>query len=468
MDLTIWPQGLLQDYGHRKPLELSPLKPAKYIKHLKNHDRDPDIGLRIKVTMPYLDGGQTKKYIGAYCGHGQSKTAFILNGASGDPYNGKILKVTSAFDKEPRIFTEMTKRSPGTTSEILDNSYGVVKGGERYHCWITKRTIPLDQLLEDGRDVWPERCILAALLCCAQCVLNGLRMSDCQLFNVGVLVDREEQHRVVAIDAGSYEPVDPKRYSKRDCNKQVAHKIWRYAQQYDVCCDDVKTLWYSKNSFSEMIGVLYDEWKRHPYLTTEKKSTAQIERELKGEVFREKTEALGSDAYQILALVGSLVVPDWWNEPLAMECYEAAERTRGELERSEWNICTELLSRLKTKGPRDNPEDRIDDELKEVLQCWRMIKEFRDGKFRPGQHIDESLAWQALYEFQEYTWGMELTEEQSRPQKRRRKILNNILHQSAFCKLAAVAIMQVDIPRPQTQGEDDGSWSIRDLQEEEA
>ena len=69
---------------------------------------------------------QRKEYIGEYCGHGQSKTAFILNGAPGDPYDGKILKVTANPDNEPHVFTEMTVRSPGTALRILYNSFGVV------------------------------------------------------------------------------------------------------------------------------------------------------------------------------------------------------------------------------------------------------------------------------------------------------------------------------------------------------
>ena len=64
--------------------------------------------------------------------------------------------------------------------------------------------------------------------------------------------------------------------------------------------------------------------------------------------------------------------------------------------------------------------------------------------------LDEDDAKQALYEFEEETWGRELTEAQSHPQKRR-KILNSMLHRRVFCKVAAVAILQTEIPMPQTQ-----------------
>ena len=74
-----------------KTLVVARLAETREIKLKRNHHRYPDIGLRISVRMPYEDSPdvatmQYKDYIGEYCGHGQSKTAFILNGASGDPF----------------------------------------------------------------------------------------------------------------------------------------------------------------------------------------------------------------------------------------------------------------------------------------------------------------------------------------------------------------------------------------------
>ena len=64
-------------------------------------------------------------------------------------------------------------------------------------------------------------------------------------------------------------------------------------------------------------------------------TTAQVEQEMKGE-----------DANKILMLIGQHIVPHWWNEHLAIECYKTAENTRHELNFFEWEICTELLGRL--------------------------------------------------------------------------------------------------------------------------
>ena len=91
-----------------------------------------------------LHSHMDKDYIGEYCGHGQSKTAFILNGPSGDPLCGKILKVASRGDREPSVFTQMEMRCPGSTLKILYNALGS-DGAQVYYCWITDRTIPLEQ-----------------------------------------------------------------------------------------------------------------------------------------------------------------------------------------------------------------------------------------------------------------------------------------------------------------------------------
>ena len=57
--------------------------------------------------------------------------------------------------------------------------------------------------------------------------------------------------------------------------------------------------------------------------------------------------------------------------------------------------------------------------VREGMQCWRRLKEFRDRKIPAGEHIDEDLAWQTLYEFEEHTGATELNPEQSHPRKRR-------------------------------------------------
>ena len=82
------------------------------------------------------------------------------------------------------------------------------------------------------------------------------------------------------------------------------------------------------------------------------------------------------------------------------------------------------------------------------MEEWRRLKEFRDSKFEPRRQIPEALAWKTLYHYIDQK--CELEEEQN-TNKRKRKILHAILHQKLFYKLAAVAILQVDMPMPGTQ-----------------
>ena len=108
-----------------KTLVVARLAETREIKLKRNHDRYPDIGLRISVRMPYEDSPdvatmQYKDYIGEYCGHGQSKTAFILNGPSGDPFHGKILKVIANSSTRRSDETGMTRSHSGQLIESIN------------------------------------------------------------------------------------------------------------------------------------------------------------------------------------------------------------------------------------------------------------------------------------------------------------------------------------------------------------
>ena len=272
-----------------KPMELVPLAPPRELRPQLTHRRTPDIGTRISVTMPHEDNSSTKEYIGEYYGHGQSKTAFRLNGELGDSYHGMILKVAAKPDVEPHIFAEMMERSPCITSRIFYSSNGYTNNGKQYYCWITERTIPLDRLLKCSLDVVKQQCILGVILCLAQCAQNGLLLSDHNFFNLGVPVNREEQHRIVVIDAGSRGLKHPTRYSKKDCNDKVVQNVWKRAMEQGLDYDHVRTLWQSKTTLTEVVEVLHTEWMRYPYLVEDKRNTERIEQEMIGEVICERT-----------------------------------------------------------------------------------------------------------------------------------------------------------------------------------
>ena len=457
-----------------KTLVLARLAETREIKLKRNHDRYPDIGLMIKVSMPYEDSPdvasmQYKDYIGEYCGHGQSKTAFILNGPSGDPLCGKILKVASREDREPSVFTQMEMRCPGSTLKILYNALGS-DGAQVYYCWITDRTIPLDQLLESKMPIHAEACILAVLLCTARLALAGLRLSDCGLFNFGVLVDDADHHTVVCIDAGSYDLAEPGAIIKSTFTYQVVHKIWKKAKELEngekghkVHIKRLQNLWASAHLLEPAILLLQAEWMKHPYVSINKKVTLQLERDLNGEVLREKTNSMGSAAFKVLNAIGRHFEVEW-NEPLALEWFAAAEKTRRDLNQRQWESCEELYSRLTRKGAPGSREkivliDRTPEEFSEGMKWWWRLKKFRDSKVAPGEGIPEDQAWKAVQEFAELNWRSKLTPAQNKA-KKRKQTYHAMLHQRLFHKLAAVAIMQVDIPLPGTQTDFHGEDAI--------
>ena len=125
----------------------------------KHHDRKPDVGIGIRIFVPNDDSEEMTEYYGEYLGHGQSKTAFELHGP-GAPFHGQVLKVAKAHDMEPSVFREAAQAS--LTTSVLYNCDGVdAASGKRYHCWITDRTIPLDDFCRNN-DAIKSRCSLAA------------------------------------------------------------------------------------------------------------------------------------------------------------------------------------------------------------------------------------------------------------------------------------------------------------------
>ena len=116
------------------------------------------------------------EYCGRYLGHGASKTAFELN-HPGAVFHGNVLKVAKASDMEPSIFMEAAPL--GLATRIYYNCDGVDAGtGHRFHCWITDRTIPLDEFCRYG-GAFKSRCSLAAFCCILKASLATLRQTPC-------------------------------------------------------------------------------------------------------------------------------------------------------------------------------------------------------------------------------------------------------------------------------------------------
>ena len=148
----------------------------------KHHDRPPDVGTGILVTVRDSPG-EKEDYYGVYLGHGQSKTAFELYSHECSHtlrFHGKVLKVSKEIDMEPDVFTQASNH--GVTTSILYRGRGVdAVTGQLYHCWITDRTIPLDELCR-YEDINRKRCSVAAFHCMLKAAQLGLYLSDCHFF----------------------------------------------------------------------------------------------------------------------------------------------------------------------------------------------------------------------------------------------------------------------------------------------
>ena len=136
-----------------------------------HHPRTPDVGIGILVAMLCYRASKTIEYYGEYIGHGQSKMAFALN-HPGARFYGQVLKVAKAHDMEPSVFIKTAHAN--LTTSVLYNCHGVdADSGRRFHCWITDRTIPLDEFCRFDRAI-KTKCSLAAFCCMLNSAMHGL------------------------------------------------------------------------------------------------------------------------------------------------------------------------------------------------------------------------------------------------------------------------------------------------------
>ncbi len=176
------------------------------------------------------------EYYGEYLGHGQSKTAFELQ-CPGARFDGTVLKVAKTVDMEPSVFAQGSQH--GLTTSILYENRGN-DGSRRYHCWITERTIPLDQFLQyHGAD--KQRCSLAAFVCMLRASRSGLYLSDCHFFNFGVkLSENATEHLVVIIDAGSRGIHPGERWLKSTITQKCMSKFWQHCSAENALNEELK------------------------------------------------------------------------------------------------------------------------------------------------------------------------------------------------------------------------------------
>ena len=251
--------------------------------------RDPDIGTAISIIFPWYepDAGTVETTLyGHYKGHGQSKTVFEIR-KEGHPFHDKVLKVTKRkHDTEPSVFKQADLST--LTTRILYDCEGVVEdvsgdhsGPERFRCWITEATIPLDQFLQYEHAI-KSKCCLAALLCMMKANKHGLYLSDCAMFNFGVKVtDNNREHVVVIIDAGSRAIVPPdKRWTKGEISRNIMKKFWCRCKDYDADHTEIKGTWKDALNFEDALTKITNLWHSDPRLTFGVANTSNIRQEI--------------------------------------------------------------------------------------------------------------------------------------------------------------------------------------------
>ena len=185
----------------------------------RHHPRKPDLAMGIRIYMRTERDWAWQVRSGVYLGHGQSKTTFRLISKAGQT-NG-VLKVAQKKDIEPEVFCAVSHY--GLCTPILHNGWARQASDWRsYHCWITERTIPLDEFVQCPM-ANRSQCTLAAFICVLECISIGFQISDTHFFNFGVrfFSDFATEHVVVLIDAGhrGWHPDSP-RWSKAEVKKK--------------------------------------------------------------------------------------------------------------------------------------------------------------------------------------------------------------------------------------------------------
>lgn len=413
----------------------------------KHHNRTPDVGIGIRVSMPsYRAGEEMIEYYGEYLGHGRSKTAFELN-CPGALFHGQVFKVAKAHDMEPSVFREAAQAS--LTTSVLYNCNGVdAASGKRFHCWITDRAIPLDDFCRNN-NANKSRCGLAAFCCILKAALHGLCLSDCAFFNFGVrLAESATEHLVVIIDAGS-RGIDARkeRFKKSFINTTVMHKFWTACAKESATPVAIKQMWQQPGTtIDDCLKAATHEWQSWPFLTESKESTCGIWQGMIADRSFRRSNAYATSAYKIMEIVGRFTAEDQWSAACALACYRAADDLRSELCFEELHV---ILDELYERITRNRIED---EELQQVMAFWGELNHHRKRECRrlpqssDKQSVTPEQASQMIESFKYYHLWHDLTETQKKS-KNWRSTLNTMLHKRAGWTHAAKAIMEYGLPK---------------------
>ena len=172
------------------------------------HNRKPDVGIGIRVQIRTATHQPIQEYYGEYIGHGLSKTAFLLRRSTRDhtvradatehaaKYHGKVFKLAKKKDIEPEVFRQASELGV-TTCILFEAEASDTDTNRKYHCWITDRCIPLNQLC-DQYNVTKSSCSIGAYYCLLRATVGNRYISDCCFENFGLVVnDNATEYSIV-------------------------------------------------------------------------------------------------------------------------------------------------------------------------------------------------------------------------------------------------------------------------------
>jgi hypothetical protein len=384
------------------------------------------------------------EYYGEYLGHGHAKTAFALH-CPGERFHGKVLKVAIKNDMETSVFTVASQL--GLTTSILYNCTGVDSdSGLRFHCWITDRTIPLDEFCRYDGAV-KSRCSLAAFCCILRAAQYGLILSDCHFFNFGVrFTESATEHDVVIIDAGSRGIHSDTQWAKKWINTTVMKRFWKACAEESATNVEIEKMWRQAQCHKQCLAEATRKLQSLPLLTETTECTCAVWQAMIAKDAFNRLATQATSAYKIMEMVGRYTGEDQWSAEFALVCYRAS-RTMDQLPSEEHEILDELYERLTYTR-------REDEQLHGVVVFWAKLHEFRERSIyrnrllqsSEDQTVTPQQGAQMLENFKYYELWYDLTKEQQR-RKGWRSTLNTVLHKRAGWTHAAKAILEYGLPK---------------------
>jgi len=408
----------------------------------KHHSRRPDLAMRIRIYIWVENAWQ--EFSGVYLGHGQSKTTFrLVDGAS--KTNG-VLKVARKEDMEPGVFAAISQY--GLCPPILHNGLGKHandrRSNEKWHCWITERTIPLDEFVKSPM-ANRSQCTLAALICLLECASLGLYVTDTHFFNFGVRLfsDFATEHAVLLIDAGSrgWHP-GSSRWSKADLNSKMIRRFWDRAQEHNAQNPDLQQLWRTHHDVGSALAAAKAKWTDCPLLTDRPVRLQEILEGLDITAERGVQDMKRTSAYIIIDLVAN---QKWQpTDTFHAVCYRAYKKMQTSPEQD--TILDDLHWRI--TNARDNAS------VGDVISFWYSLLGYRERVLskRPWRCSDAATltrteVTEALHDWEEDFLWYEATDKQWRLKgTKKTSFLRAMLNKKAAWSYAAMAVLEIGLP----------------------